>query len=171
MRMANRSMMTVALLAATMSAAHAEQVTCESRDQRRVECPMNTQGEVRLERQLSKAPCTDGVTWGLSKHAVWVDRGCRAVFANAGSPPPAGGGGHGGLPRLNATCGDGLEVHVDEGGPVYIDGNQATLKRLNDDYFEARHGTDTISLNRNPDGSWGMAWTGAGGDNGICNLR
>jgi hypothetical protein len=56
------------------------QVTCESTGNQHVECPMDTRGEVRVVRQLSHSPCTQGVSWGLSKHAVWVERGCRAVF-------------------------------------------------------------------------------------------
>ncbi|NCT70140.1 MAG: DUF3011 domain-containing protein [Xanthomonadaceae bacterium] len=56
------------------------QVTCESVGNQRVECPMDTRGDVRVVRQLSHSPCTEGVSWGLSKHTVWVERGCRAVF-------------------------------------------------------------------------------------------
>jgi hypothetical protein len=56
------------------------EVTCESNDKRQVECPMNTRGEVRVIRQLSKTACVEGVSWGLSRHSVWVKDGCRAVF-------------------------------------------------------------------------------------------
>jgi len=56
------------------------EVTCESNDKRQVECPMNTRGEVRVVRQLSKTACVEGVSWGLSRHSVWVKDGCRAVF-------------------------------------------------------------------------------------------
>lgn len=76
------------LLFLVAAQAQAEQVTCESVDQQRKECEMNTRGEVRLVRQLSKSPCQEGVSWGLSKHAVWVEGGCRGVFESAG---PAGG--------------------------------------------------------------------------------
>jgi hypothetical protein len=57
------------------------QVTCESNDKRQVECGMNTRGNVRVVRQLSKTACVEGSNWGLSRHAVWVKDGCRAVFA------------------------------------------------------------------------------------------
>lgn len=57
-----------------------EQVTCESSGNQRVECDMNTAGNVRVVRQLSHSPCQEGVSWGLSRHSVWVDNGCRAVF-------------------------------------------------------------------------------------------
>lgn len=95
-----KSVLTLAsALMLAAGAASAEEVTCESQDNRRAECAMNTRGEVRLVRQLSRSPCTEGVTWGLSKHAVWVEGGCRAVFASAAPAPvpaasgtPAGGG-------------------------------------------------------------------------------
>ena len=92
------------LMSATLSmliplAAFADEVTCESRDGQRNECPMDTRGAVRVVEQLSHAPCTEGVSWGLFKHSVWVSDGCRAVFAS--------GGGHsansGGLPN-QVTC-------------------------------------------------------------------
>lgn len=56
------------------------QVTCESRGNQKVECPMDTAGAVRVVRQLSHSPCNQGSSWGLSRHAVWVQDGCRAVF-------------------------------------------------------------------------------------------
>jgi hypothetical protein len=77
---------------AVPATASAEQVECASEKGRRVECPMNTRGEVRIVRQLSRAPCVDGQSWGLSKHSVWVSDGCRAVFASDGPPEQQGGG-------------------------------------------------------------------------------
>jgi Protein of unknown function (DUF3011) len=73
------------------------QVRCESQDGRQKECDMNTSGNVRVTKQLSKSPCTYGQSWGLYKHSVWVKDGCRADFVNegtgsshsAGGPPDA----------------------------------------------------------------------------------
>jgi len=62
------------------SGSGASEVTCESKNGGRNECDMDTAGSVRVVRQLSKAACTQGVSWGLSRHSVWVDNGCRAVF-------------------------------------------------------------------------------------------
>lgn len=67
------------------SSAGAEQVTCESVDGRRVECSMNTRGEVRLVRQLSKTTCIEDTNWGLNRSSIWVDGGCRGVFASGDS--------------------------------------------------------------------------------------
>jgi hypothetical protein len=80
----------------------------------------------------------------------------------------AGGAAQARVPFLNATCGDGTEVHADEGGPVYIDGNEASLSVSNDSYYEARHGHVTISISVNADGSADVSYTGSGGANGIC---
>jgi hypothetical protein len=50
-----------------------DQVTCETLDNRRTECPMDTRGEVRLIRQLSDSPCRmafPGICSGTASSAV-----------------------------------------------------------------------------------------------------
>ncbi len=42
----------------------------------------------------------------------------------------ASGAAHAGIPLLNATCPGNIEVHADKGGPVYINGKEATLKKI-----------------------------------------
>ena len=74
------------------------------------------------------------------------------------------------VPTLNATCGDGTEVHADEGGPVYINGKEAKLHKSNDNYYEAKLGHVTISISISPDGSADVSYTGKGGANGICQV-
>lgn len=153
--------------------AWAADVTCESKGRGRTECPMDTQGDVQVKRQLSKSPCTEGVTWGLSKHAVWVEQGCRAVFSNASDSAAAALAASGGLPLFNATCPGGLDVHGDQGGPVYVNGKEATLNKSNDNYYEAKDAATgtVISLSKNPDGSLSVSYTGRKGANGICQLQ
>ena len=77
-----------------------------------------------------------------------------------------------GLARMNATCPGKLEVHVDQGGPVYVNGKEATLKRFNDNYYEAKDAVSgvTISISNNPDGSSDMSYTGKNRANGICQI-
>lgn len=94
-----------------------------------------------------------------------------AASARVPGPSPAASTTTGKLPLFNATCGPGIDVHVDEGGPVYIDGKEAALKKLNDQYYEARSGSTTISLSRNPDGSLSGSYTGAAGAHGVCSPR
>ena len=79
---------------------------------------------------------------------------------------------HAGLSQLNATCPGGLDVHVDDGGPVYVNGKEAKLKRSNDNYFEAtdaKTGT-VISISKNPDGSSDVSYTGKNRANGVCTV-
>lgn len=60
----------------------------------------------------------------LAVLAVLVLFASSAAFAN--------------IPLLNFKCPQGIEVHADEGGPVYINGKEAALKKFNDNYYEAK---------------------------------
>ena len=75
------------------------------------------------------------------------------------------------IPQVNATCPMGIEVHADEGGPVYINGKEAKLKVFNANYYEAKGGGVTVSLVINPDGSVDVSYTGHGGANGVCQVQ
>jgi len=68
-------------------------LTCESQGDRQNYCRTNTQGQVRLERQLSDRPCREYDTWGADDDGsgIWVSGGCRAVFVVESRRPPYGG--------------------------------------------------------------------------------
>ncbi len=55
-------------------------IRCESNNNARNYCPVDTRGGVRLYRQISGSACTQGSTWGYDNNRIWVDRGCRADF-------------------------------------------------------------------------------------------
>lgn len=74
---------------------------------------------------------------------------------------------HAKVPLFNATCAGGLEVHADEGGPVFINGKEAKLTKVGDGY-QAMLGNDSIDFFVNPDGTVTASWTGKHGANGIC---
>lgn len=76
------------------------------------------------------------------------------------------------VPFFNASCPGGIDVHADEGGPVYVQGREATLKRFNDRYFEARDANSgiTLSISRSDDGTPQISYTGRSGANGICQV-
>ncbi|MES5048730.1 P-loop NTPase family protein [Rhizobium nepotum] len=78
---------------------------------------------------------------------------------------------HADVPFFNATCPGHVEVHADEGGPVYLDGNEAKLRRFNSSYYEASHGPMTVSIGVNPDGSVAVSYTRQGSGNGICQIN
>lgn len=82
----------------------------------------------------------------------------------------AAGSAHAGIPLTNATCPGSIEVHADQGGPIYINGREAQLQIFNENYYEARGGGVTISLSVNPDGSPSVSYTGRGGSNGVCTV-
>lgn len=74
------------------------------------------------------------------------------------------------VPFVNATCPGGIEVHADEGGPVYINGKEAKLHKVNDRAYDAKGGGVTVSLGTSPDGSVEVMYTGKGGANGVCTV-
>lgn len=74
------------------------------------------------------------------------------------------------VPFMNASCPGGIEVHADEGGPIYVNGQEARLKRFSDNAYEARAGRITITLTIRPDGSPEVSYTGRGGANGVCQV-
>lgn len=76
-----------------------------------------------------------------------------------------------GMPLLNYTCPTGIEVHADEGGYVYINGEEARLKKVNDSYYEATLRGITVSIALNPDGTATVSYTRRNGANGICSSR
>lgn len=73
-------LMVVVLGMPSQLSAQVQTVTCSSDDMGRHTCPANTLGGVRLSRQISGSPCTQGVTWGFDNNGIWVDKGCRAEF-------------------------------------------------------------------------------------------
>jgi hypothetical protein len=75
------------------------------------------------------------------------------------------------VPFFNAVCPGNIEVHADDGGPVYVNGKETRLKRFNGDYYEARLGSLTISVTIRPDGTPDISYTGKGGANGVCRIK
>ena len=72
------------------------ELRCESWQHQYRRCPANTGNRVAI-RQVMGGDCVQGRSWGYDNAGVWVNNGCRAVFAYGGY---AGGGGYpgGGYP-------------------------------------------------------------------------
>jgi len=64
--------------------ANTSSIACSSNDGRRVYCPIDTRGNVRLLRETGGSPCRQGSTWGYDSRGVWVDRGCKGEFEVSG---------------------------------------------------------------------------------------
>lgn len=79
---------------------------------------------------------------------------------------------HAAIPQLNAQCPSGIDVHADAGGPVFVQGRQAQLKRFSDAYYEARDTRTALvlSLSVAPDGTPSLSYTGPQGANGVCTI-
>ena len=75
------------------------------------------------------------------------------------------------IPLVNATCPGSIDVHADEGGPIFINGKEAKLKVFNQNYYEAKGEGVTISLSIAPDGTPSISYTGKHGANGVCTPR
>jgi Protein of unknown function (DUF3011) len=81
-------------------------VKCESNNGGRNYCGNYNSNQVRLDRQISSAPCVEGRTWGVDGRGLWVDRGCRAYFVirRGGG---GGGGGNGGANSVRCESNNG----------------------------------------------------------------
>lgn len=75
------------------------------------------------------------------------------------------------IPFFNAVCPQGIEVHADKGGPIFINGSKGNLTTSNKNYYEAKGHGVTVSLSIGPDGSPLVSYTRTGGGNGICQVK
>ncbi len=89
-------------------------ITCSSNNGERVYCEADTRYGVQLVRQISGSPCREGYTWGADRRGIWVDRGCRAIFAlNPPPPPPRGGDYRENVIRCSSNNGERVYCEVD----------------------------------------------------------
>lgn len=77
-----------------------------------------------------------------------------------------------GMPALNHTCPSlsAVKVTAKAGGPVFINGKQASVRRISATYFEASSTTPrvTVSILAEPGSAPSLSYTGPGKLNGIC---
>lgn len=69
---------------------------------------------------------------------------------------------------FNFSCADIGGVNSDGKGNVWIDGSKATVKTVNENYWEARSGNNTLSIARNDDGKPDVSWAGPKRKHGVC---
>jgi len=71
-------------------------IKCEANNDNRKYCGSFRPDEVRMHQQISGSPCIEGQSWGVDRQGLWVERGCRAIFAIGRYGGPGGPGGPGG---------------------------------------------------------------------------
>ncbi len=82
--------------------AKAESIHCTSTGYRYNTCQTSVYTRhVVLKRQLSKARCDYGTSWGYDGDSIWVDKGCEAIFETI----EAGGGNGGNNNEEQIRCG------------------------------------------------------------------
>jgi len=85
----------LALVVVPAIASAQKTVKCESNNGKRNYCyDIYQQERVTMQEQISGSPCEAGRTWGVDSRGLWVDRGCRAIFAigvRQGAREPEGG--------------------------------------------------------------------------------
>jgi hypothetical protein len=74
-------------------------LTCESSSGGRVFCEADARNGAQLVRQLGDVPCRLNASWGFDQRGIWVDRGCRGVFAVGSRDVSAGS-----MPEQRITC-------------------------------------------------------------------
>ncbi len=133
------------------------QVRCESTGSRRTFCRVNTQGRVRVARQLSQRRCIQGRNWSYTSSGIWVTNGCRADFVVD--------------QRYRSRSADPVvrdDHYLDQSGRVIHCESSASGRR----YCGEGHRRYTMSGNRDPNCIEGQTW---GRDNrgvwvsGDCN--
>ena len=65
-------------------------IRCESNDGKFNRCAVPWR-DAQLTRQESKGACIRGQSWGVDRQGLWVDRGCRGLFAEADRGRPGHG--------------------------------------------------------------------------------
>ncbi|MDQ6677272.1 MAG: DUF3011 domain-containing protein [Acidobacteriota bacterium] len=89
-----------------------QSVRCNSDDERRHYCNIDTRGGVRLVNQISGSPCRYNESWGYDNNGIWVDHGCRAEFATGAGDSANGynnqgyNGGYGGTVKCSSDDGN-----------------------------------------------------------------
>ena len=117
---------------------------------------------------------TDMTDMGPPPPADAADDGAGAMDGAAGGSMAADGaapaGGMASIKTLNATCPGDIEFHADEGGPAYVNGNEADVAVSNENYYEAKGGGVTISVSSEAGANPTVSYSGPGGANGICQV-
>jgi hypothetical protein len=74
------ALVSASLGCACLPAFTAQTIECASRGYHYNYCSVETDNEVRIERQRSSTECRQGYSWDYDRYGVWVNHGCDADF-------------------------------------------------------------------------------------------
>ncbi|WP_373505285.1 hypothetical protein [Aestuariivirga sp.] len=73
------------------------------------------------------------------------------------------------MPEFHGTCPMGVKIESDKHANVLINGHKASVKKFNENYWEARHNDFILSIAK--EGSEAtVTYTAKGGANGVCTV-
>jgi hypothetical protein len=74
------AVVSTSLVWASLPSFASQTIQCKSDNYRYRYCRVNTDNQVRLERQRSRTDCRQGYSWDYDRYGVWVNHGCDADF-------------------------------------------------------------------------------------------
>jgi hypothetical protein len=74
------AVVSTSLVWASLPSFASQTIHCRSDDYRYRYCRVETDNNVRLERQRSHTDCRQGYSWDYDRYGVWVNHGCDADF-------------------------------------------------------------------------------------------
>ena len=121
------------------------------------------------EPEATEDAMADTATDGAAMDAAAAE----SAAGQTSMPAPEGVGAPGpmaSIAMINATCPGDIAFHADDGGPAYINGEEADVAVSNENYYEATGGGVTVSVSSEAGANPSVSYTGAGGANGICTI-
>jgi Protein of unknown function (DUF3011) len=128
-------------------------IKCESNDGNRKYCgQVDSRSQVTIQQQISGTPCEQGRSWGVDNRGLWVDRGCRAVFATGGGYDDGGNDrDHERGPGFGPALTDYPRVRADSSGHGTFSGGNYGSNNVTRGWFDTREGRPTVSLSGSHD--------------------
>jgi hypothetical protein len=123
-------------------------IKCESNDGNRHYCgQVDPRSQVTIQEQISGSPCEQGRSWGVDNRGLWVDRGCRAIFATGGG----GGDEYDRGPGFGPPMTDYPRVRADSSGHGTFSGQNYGSNNVTRGWFNTREGRPTVALSGSRD--------------------
>jgi hypothetical protein len=124
-------------------------IKCESNDGHRKYCgQVDPRSQVAIQQQISGSPCEQGRSWGVDNRGLWVDRGCRAIFATGGGN---GGDEYGPGPGFGPPMTDFPRVKADTSGHGSFNGQSYGSNNVTRAWFNTREGRPALALSGSRD--------------------